>query len=207
MSRGTAFLRQVNTRVTELSTQADSRTTLSNNKMCLNKMKAISLVYTHNKHAWLLITIKSWKTNKNCNIILTCICLIARSTRRVLPLSSFVRRIKADVWMAQNLGCESKHWWGGKKKKRPQKKWINWIIHSEYNKINISGYSWVTTWKSSQRKIKDDVRFQMFLEKNVFIWAESLLNWADLFNWINSLRNESELFPENRNSKWNKSYH
>ena len=47
----------------------------------------------------------------------------------------------------------------------------------------------------------------MFLEKNVLIWAESLLNWADLFNWLNSLRNESELFPDNQNSKWNKSYH
>lgn len=50
-----------------LWSQANSRTTLSNNKMCLSKMKAISLFYTHNKHAWLLITIKSWKTNKNCN--------------------------------------------------------------------------------------------------------------------------------------------
>lgn len=50
-----------------LWSQANSRTTLSNNKKCLSKMKAIPLFYTHNKHAWLLITIKSWKTNKNCN--------------------------------------------------------------------------------------------------------------------------------------------
>lgn len=95
----------------------------------------------------------------------------------------------------------------GEGEKKKFKKWINWIIHSEYNKINISGYGWVTIWKSSQRKIKDNVCFQMFLEKNVFIWAESLLNWADLFSWLNSLRNESELFPDNQNSKWNKSYH
>ena len=40
---------------------------------------------------------------------LTWVCFIARSILRVLPFSSLVRRSKADVWMAQNFGWESKH--------------------------------------------------------------------------------------------------
>lgn len=150
-----------------LWSQMNSRTYTLN-----NKMKAISFFCIHNTDVCFLITTESWKSHKNCRI-LTCVCFIARSTRRMLPLSSFVRRTKADVWMAQNFGCESKNCQKRRKRKntkRRDKLSDLSFISTKFILPKISEYNWLERWKSSPQKIIKPVLSNIFV-KNVFIWA------------------------------------